>query len=101
MEDEVGLVQFKINLLEKVLSIVSGDPSYEEVLNEVSNEIKDAKSGGIRLPEDLEMMLEAKIQIVNELKSEFYATLDRCADSFSKQLVQDLRKILFKATKDH
>jgi hypothetical protein len=49
---------------------------------------------GILIPDDLEMMLEAKVQISEELRAEFYGTLDRCADSFSKQLYLDLRKIL-------
>lgn len=39
-------------------------------------------------------MLEAKVQIREELRSEFYATLERCADSYNKQLHLDLRKIL-------
>lgn len=57
----MDLVQLKVNLLNKVLSIVGGDPNFEEQLLEMIHQVNEAKCGGIFLPEDLEMMLEAKV----------------------------------------
>ena len=45
--------------------------------------------------------MEAKVQISEELRTEFYGTLSQCADSFSKQLPLELRKIIQLATKHH
>jgi hypothetical protein len=42
------------------------------------------KGQGIYIPEELETMLEAKVQISEELRVEFYGTLERCVDSYSK-----------------
>jgi hypothetical protein len=49
----------------------------------------------------LEMMLESKVQISEQLKREFQETLQNCSDSFNKQMIIDLRKIVQKATKEH
>ena len=53
------------------------------------------------IPEELEMLLEAKVQISQELRREFQDILQRSADSFNKQMKSDLTKIVNKATKDH
>ena len=55
----------------------------------------------IFIPQMLEMMLEAKVQISEQLKREFQETLQSGADSFNKQMIIDLRKIVSKATKEH
>lgn len=47
------------------------------------------------------MMLESKVQISEQLKREFQETLHSGADSFNKQMIIDLRKIVHKATKEH
>lgn len=47
------------------------------------------------------MMLEEKVQISEQLKREFQETLQSGADSFNKQMIIDLRKIVSKATKEH
>jgi len=47
-------------------------------------EVEQLKAKGIFIPEELETMLEAKVQISEELRGEFYGTLERCADSYSK-----------------
>ena len=55
----------------------------------------------IFIPQMFEMMLEAKVQISEQLKREFQETLQSGADSFNKQMIIDLRKIVSKATKEH
>lgn len=57
----------------------------------------------IRIPADLEMMLQAKVQISEKLRRDFYDILEkgRGADSFNKEQMQNLRNIVQKATKDH
>ena len=88
----------------KVLSIVGNaysDDRFEDQLKMVMEEVEFLKGQGIYIPEELETMLEAKVQISEELRGEFYGTLERCVDSYSKQLHLDLRRILQKATKDH
>lgn len=47
------------------------------------------------------MLLEAKVQISQELRREFQDILQKSADSFNKQMKLDLTKIVNKATKDH
>lgn len=81
-------------MLNRVLSIVGGDPNFEEQLPEVIHRVRDAKGAGINLPEDLMMLLEAKMAIIEELRCEFNAALIRCADSFIKESVSEMRKIL-------
>jgi len=44
-----------------VVSIVQGDPNFEEELPEVIRRVKEAKVAGINLPEDLMMLLMAKM----------------------------------------
>ena len=57
----------------------------------------------IRIPDDLEMMLQAKVQISEKLRRDFYDILEKGkgADSFNKEQMQNLRNIVQKATKDH
>ena len=57
----------------------------------------------IRIPADLEMMLQAKVQISEKLRRDFYDILEKGkgADSFNKEQMQNLRNIVQKATKDH
>ena len=56
--------------------------------------VNEAKVAGINLPEDLMMLLMAKMAIIEELRCEFNAAMARCADSFIKESVSELRKII-------
>ena len=63
---------------------MGGNTNFEEQLPEIVQKVNEAKIAGIFLPDDLLMMLEAKMEIINELRCEFNAIISRCADSFSK-----------------
>lgn len=53
------------------LTVVGGDQNYEELLQGVMTEVYQAKIARINIPQDMETMLEAKVQIIEELRCEF------------------------------
>lgn len=71
LDFEISVVQKKIDLMNKVLLISGNDTNYEERLQGVMTEIFEAKMQQINIPQDMEMMLEAKVQIIEELRCEF------------------------------
>lgn len=81
-------------MLDRVLNILKSQPSFEEQLPDVIRRVCEAREAGINLPKDLMMMIDAKAAIIEELRCEFNAALGRCADSFIKESVSEMRKIL-------
>ena len=55
----------------------------------------------ILIPEEVELALENKVQISDQLRRDFYDILERGADSYKQQMFTDLKNIVEKATKEH
>ena len=55
----------------------------------------------INFPQEQRMMLNAKIQVQVDLQKEFQQIIDSNTESFNQQMVQDMKKCVMKAQKEH